>query len=86
MLAVDLLLVRRSQYSLAGTCHHRRSRMLKNIFSRAGKGAENTKEKSRQWFTKIENAPWDFTPYKCTSNSRRKSPRFYEWENYRMME
>jgi hypothetical protein len=38
-----------------------------NRFLWAGKGAENTKEKSRQWFTKIENAPWDFTPYKSTS-------------------
>jgi hypothetical protein len=43
-----------------------------NRFLRAGKGAENTKEKSRQWFTKIENAPWDFTPYKCTSKYSEK--------------
>jgi hypothetical protein len=33
-----------------------------NRFLRAGKGAENTKEKSRQWLTKIENAPCDITP------------------------
>jgi hypothetical protein len=43
-------LVRRSEYSLAGTFHRRRSRLLKNKFLQAGKGAENTKEKSRQCF------------------------------------
>jgi hypothetical protein len=45
------LLVRRSQYGLGGTFHRRRSRLLKKGFFRAGKGAENTKEKSRQCFT-----------------------------------
>jgi hypothetical protein len=36
---------RRSQYNLAGTFHGRRSCLLKTGFL-AGKGAENTKEKS----------------------------------------
>jgi hypothetical protein len=44
-------LVRKSQYSLAGTFHRRRSRLLKTGSFRAGKGAENTKEKFRQCFT-----------------------------------
>jgi hypothetical protein len=39
-------LVRRSQYSLAGTFHRRRSRWLKTCFFRQVNGAnENTKEK-----------------------------------------
>jgi hypothetical protein len=38
--------VRRSQYSLARTFHHRRSRLLKTgFFRQVGKGAENTKGK-----------------------------------------
>jgi hypothetical protein len=40
-----LLLVRRSQYSLTGTFHRRRSRLLKTGFFRGGKGAENIKGK-----------------------------------------
>ncbi len=44
--------VRRSQYSLAGTFHCRRSPLVENRrFRQARKGAENTKEKSRQCFT-----------------------------------
>jgi hypothetical protein len=43
-----LLLIRRSQYTLAGTFHRRRSPLGENRFLQAGKGAENTKEKSRQ--------------------------------------
>jgi hypothetical protein len=40
-------LVRRSQYSLAGTFHRRRSRLLKTGFFRQVNGAnENTKEKN----------------------------------------
>jgi hypothetical protein len=42
--------VRRSQYSLAGTFHRGKSRLLKTGFFRQVKGAENTKEKSRQCF------------------------------------
>ncbi len=49
---VPYALVARSQYSLAGTFHRRRSPLLKTGFSRqAGKGAETTKEKSRECFT-----------------------------------
>jgi hypothetical protein len=40
--------------SLAGTFHRRRSRLLKTGLFRAGKGAENTKEKSRQCFMSEE--------------------------------
>ncbi len=42
-------LVRRSQHSLAGTFHRRRSGLLKTFLQ-----AENTKDKSRQWFTNLE--------------------------------
>jgi hypothetical protein len=41
-------LVRRSQYNLVGTFFHRRiSSLGENRFLQTGKGAENTKEKSR---------------------------------------
>jgi hypothetical protein len=40
-------LVRRYQYNLIGTFHRRISRLGENRFLQAGKGAENTKEKSR---------------------------------------
>jgi len=48
-----LPLVRRSQYSLAPTSHHRKSRLRKRGFFRQNKGAENKKEKSRQCFTYV---------------------------------
>jgi hypothetical protein len=42
--------VRRSQYSLAGTSTTEDPRLAENRFLQAGKGAENTKEKSRECF------------------------------------
>jgi hypothetical protein len=42
--------VRRSQYSLAGTF----LTLAETRFLQAGKGAENTKEKSRQCFRDLE--------------------------------
>jgi hypothetical protein len=40
-------LVRRSQYSLAGTFHRRRPRLLRTGFFRQVRELENTKENSR---------------------------------------
>jgi len=47
-----LLLIRKSQYSLVGI--FRKIPLAENRFLQAGKGAKNTKEKSRQCFTTFE--------------------------------
>jgi hypothetical protein len=68
MLAVDLLLVRRSQYSLAGgTCHNKRSRTLKTGFFGQVRELKIQRKNPGSGLRKLKMPPWDFTPYKCTS-------------------
>ncbi len=71
---------------LAGTCHRRRSRLLKTGFFGQVRELKIQRKNPGSGLRKLKMPHGILHRISATPNTQRKSPRFYEQENYRMME